>query len=399
MLARLTEIMRGLRLDPARMRANLDLGGGLIMAEAVMLDLGVALGRQHAHDAVYDAAQDAFTQGKSFGDLLAADPRVTAHMTPDQIKAPARPHRLHRPLCRHGARRRHQGTHRRHGVADMTELDVDHLRSWIGRQETLHDQVTRFPIAALSATLDRDDPPPQAGDPLPPLWHWLYFLPTARQSILGPDGHPARGGFLPPVPLPRRMWAGGRFTFHQPLRVDEPITRTSTVQDVTIKHGRNGALCFVLVKHEVSGPNGLALVEEHDIVYRDNPQPNEAPAAPQPGAHRRHLAPRHPPHRPAAVPLLRADLQQPSHPLRPPLRHRNRGLSRPHRPRPADRHPADRPAAPQHRPAVATFRFRAVSPLFDIAPFSVHGAPDGKAAALWARNPDGHLAMEAEATF
>jgi adenylosuccinate lyase len=87
MLARLTEIMRGLRLDPARMRANLDLGGGLIMAEAVMLDLGAAVGRQHAHDAVYDAAQDAFTKGRSFGDLLAADPRVTAHMTPAQIKA------------------------------------------------------------------------------------------------------------------------------------------------------------------------------------------------------------------------------------------------------------------------------------------------------------------------
>jgi 3-carboxy-cis,cis-muconate cycloisomerase len=86
MLARVGEIMRGLRLDPARMRANLDLGGGLIMAEAVMLDLGTAIGRQHAHDAVYDAAQDAFTQGKPFGDLLAADPRVTAHMKPDQIR-------------------------------------------------------------------------------------------------------------------------------------------------------------------------------------------------------------------------------------------------------------------------------------------------------------------------
>ena len=100
--------------------------------------------------------------------------------------------------------------------------------------------------------------------------------------ILGPDGHPARGGFLPPVPLPRRMWAGGRFTFHQPLRVDEAITRVSTVQDVTVKHGRNGALCFVLVRHEVAGQNGLALVEEHDIVYRDMPQPGEAPATPRP---------------------------------------------------------------------------------------------------------------------
>jgi adenylosuccinate lyase len=85
MLSRLAEVLRGLRLDPARMRANLDLGGGLIMAEAVMLGLGTAIGRQHAHDVVYDAAQNAFLQGKSFSELLAADKRVTAHLTPEQI--------------------------------------------------------------------------------------------------------------------------------------------------------------------------------------------------------------------------------------------------------------------------------------------------------------------------
>jgi 3-methylfumaryl-CoA hydratase len=282
----------------------------------------------------------------------------------------------------------------------MTELDVDHLRSWIGKQETLHDQVTRFPIAALSATLDRDDPTPAAGDPLPPLWHWLYFLPTARQSILGPDGHPARGGFLPPVPLPRRMWAGGRFTFHQPLRVDEAITRVSTVQDVTIKQGRNGALCFVLVKHQVSGINGLALEEEHDIVYRDAPQPGEAPAAPRPvrtdGVWQRDIQP--------TDPLLfrYSALTFNSHRIHYDRRYVTETEGYPglivHGPLIATllidllRRNTDQP--------VATFRFRAVSPLFDIAPFSVHGAPDGKGGAtLWARNPTGHLAMEAEATF
>jgi 3-methylfumaryl-CoA hydratase len=282
----------------------------------------------------------------------------------------------------------------------MTELDVDHLRSWIGKQETLHDQVTRFPIAALSATLDRDDAAPEAGDPLPPLWHWLYFLPTARQSILGPDGHPARGGFLPPVPLPRRMWAGGRFTFHQPLRVDEAITRVSTVQDVTIKQGRNGALCFVLVKHQVSGTNGLALEEEHDIVYRDAPQPGEAPASPRPvrtdGVWQRDIQP--------TDPLLfrYSALTFNSHRIHYDRRYVTETEGYPglivHGPLIATllidllRRNTDQP--------VATFRFRAVSPLFDIAPFSVHGAPDGKGgAALWARNPTGHLAMEADATF
>ena len=281
----------------------------------------------------------------------------------------------------------------------MTQLDVDHLRSWIGKQETLHDQVTRFPVAALAATLDRDDPEPAAGDPLPPLWHWLYFLPTARQSTLGPDGHPARGGFLPPVPLPRRMWAGGRFTFHQPLRVDDPITRTSTVQDVTIKRGRNGALCFVLVKHEVAGPNGLALVEEHDIVYRDNPQPHETPAAPKPvrtdDTWHRDIHPTDPW-------LFRySALTFNSHRIHYDRRYVTETEGYPglivHGPLIATllidllRRNTDRP--------VATFRFRAVSPLFDIAPFSVHGTGDDKGAALWARNPDGNLAMEAEATF
>jgi 3-methylfumaryl-CoA hydratase len=282
----------------------------------------------------------------------------------------------------------------------MTELNVDHLRSWIGKQETLHDQVTRFPIAALSATLDRDDPAPAAGDPVPPLWHWLYFLPTARQSVLGNDGHPARGGFLPPVPLPRRMWAGGRFTFHQPLRVDEAITRTSTVQDVTIKHGRNGTLCFVLVRHEIAGANGLALIEEHDIVYRDLPQPGEAPATPRP---------------------VRTDdvWQRDIHPTDPFLFRYSALTFNSHRIHYDRRYVTETEGYPGlivHGPLIATllidllrrntarplrsFRFRAVSPLFDIAPFSVHGAPDTKGgAALWARNPAGHLAMEAEASF
>jgi 3-methylfumaryl-CoA hydratase len=281
----------------------------------------------------------------------------------------------------------------------MTELDVEHLRSWIGRQEVLHDQVTRFPVAALAATLDRDDPAPAAGDPLPPLWHWLYFLPTARQSVLGPDGHPARGGFLPPVPLPRRMWAGGRFNFHQPLRVDEAITRTSTVQDVTIKQGRNGALCFVLVKHEVSGPNGLAVVEEHDIVYRDNPQQDEAPAVPRAvrsdGMWQRDIQPTDP------MLFRYSALTFNSHRIHYDRRYVTETEGYPglivHGPLIATllidllRRNTSRP--------VATFRFRAVSPLFDVAPFSVHGVPGDNGAALWARNPIGHLAMEAEATF
>jgi 3-methylfumaryl-CoA hydratase len=278
-------------------------------------------------------------------------------------------------------------------------LDVEHLRSWIGRQEILEDRVTRFPVQALAATLDRGDLPPAEGDELPPLWHWLYFLPTARQSNLGPDGHPARGGFLPPVPLPRRMWAGGRFVFHQPLRVDQPIARTSTVQDVTVKQGRNGALCFVLVKHAVSGPDGLAIEEEHDIVYRDNPQPGEAPAAGKPvrtdGVWVREIEPSDP------MLFRYSALTFNSHRIHYDRRYVTEVEGYPglivHGPLIATllmdllRRHSERP--------VKTFKFRAMSPLFDIAPFSVHGVADGDMASLWARNPSGHVAMEAEAGF
>src|SRR5690348_8002648 len=107
------------------------------------------------------------------------------------------------------------------------------LSSWIGRTETALDVVTATPIAALAATLDQDPVRPAHGADLPPLWHWLYFLPLHRQSEIGPDGHAKRGGFLPPVPLPRRMWAGSQFRFHAPLRVGDAIERVSTIEDVT----------------------------------------------------------------------------------------------------------------------------------------------------------------------
>ncbi len=114
-------------------------------------------------------------------------------------------------------------------------LDLDHLRSWIGKTETHHDIATAFPVAALAATLDRKDPPPKTGDVIPLSGHWLYFLETAANSELGHDGHPKRGGFLPPVSLPRRMWAGGRIDFRQPLRIGDHISRESEILSVEAK--------------------------------------------------------------------------------------------------------------------------------------------------------------------
>jgi 3-methylfumaryl-CoA hydratase len=158
-------------------------------------------------------------------------------------------------------------------------IDLPLLSQWLGREEQARDVLTAAPLAGLAATLDRDDPPPQAGDALPPLAHWLYFLPRHRQSELGPDGHARRGGFLPPVALPRRMWAGGRLEFRHPLRVGEAVVRTSQIVDVRHKSGRSGDLVFVLVRHRIENAAGLALVEEHDIVYREAARPGAEAAA------------------------------------------------------------------------------------------------------------------------
>ncbi len=166
----------------------------------------------------------------------------------------------------------------------MSETDLDSLRDWIGKTESATDTVTAWPVAALAATLDRREMTPQAGEELPPCWHWLYFLEAKPLSELGPDGHPKRGGFLPPVPLPRRMWAGGRLEFLHPLRIDDEIRRDSTILSVEPKRGRSGNLVFVTVEHTVSSGGRVAVREEHDIVYRDAAKPGDAPPETTQGA-------------------------------------------------------------------------------------------------------------------
>ena len=141
---------------------------------------------------------------------------------------------------------------------------------WIGRVETRDDLVTAAPVRGLTATLDREAAEVVPGMALPPLWHWLYFLPSERQSGIGADGHAKRGDFLPPVPLPRRMWAASEFEFRAPVRVGDAVRRTSTIVDVSHKQGRTGPLAFVKVRHEIRRNDDAdpAIVEYHDIVYR-----------------------------------------------------------------------------------------------------------------------------------
>jgi 3-methylfumaryl-CoA hydratase len=279
------------------------------------------------------------------------------------------------------------------------DVSLDKYRDWIGRTEEREDTVTAAPLVSLAALLDRDDPLPREGDPAPPLAHWLYFLPAYRQSDAGPDGHAARGGFLPPVPLPRRMWAGSRLEFRRPLAVGARVRRVSRIRDVVPKHGRSGALVFVTVRHEVSDAAGLILSDEHDIVYR-----GEASAAAEP--------------KPAPP---RAAWERRIHPD-PLLLFRYSAVTfnghRIHYDHPYVTRVEGYPGLVVHGPLIATllvdllrrnrpdarlatYRFRALRPLFDTADFHTCGEPDeaARAARLWTRSAEGAVTMEAEATW
>jgi 3-methylfumaryl-CoA hydratase len=283
-----------------------------------------------------------------------------------------------------------------------TPVDLPHLREWLGRTERRADLVTAVPLAALAATLDRDDPEPLPGSDVPPLWHWLFFTPLARQSEIGPDGHAQRGGFLPPVPLPRRMWAGGRLEFHHPLQVGDEITRTSRIVAVDGKTGRSGALVFVTVRHDVVNARGVALTEEHDIVYRDAPRAGAPGPAPQPA--------------PSDETFSREIVPDPV------LLFRYSALTfnghRIHYDRSYVTEVEGYPGLIVHGPLIATllldllrreqprarvrrFSFTAVRPVFDIHRFSVCGRfeadADPRRAVLWSRDHQGFLSMQAQA--
>jgi 3-methylfumaryl-CoA hydratase len=168
------------------------------------------------------------------------------------------------------------------------KLDIDHLRQWIGRSEEATDIVTAQLVKGLRATLFQEVGDPKTGDAAPFTAHWCLAQPVFPMSMLGPDGHPTRGGFLPPVPLPRRMWAGGEIEFMQPLRVGDESTRTSRIADVQVKTGSTGTLCFVSVEHSISSPRGVAIRERQDIVYREmtTGAPATAKAPPPQAQHR-----------------------------------------------------------------------------------------------------------------
>ncbi|MEJ2540762.1 MAG: acyl-CoA dehydrogenase [Gemmatimonadota bacterium] len=145
----------------------------------------------------------------------------------------------------------------------------ERYRDWVGRRVCIDDEMAPATARAAAALFDRDDLEMATGDPLPDLWHWFYFLPTAPQRRLSEDGHPERGDFIPPIPLPRRMFAGARARFLRPLVLGRPASRESEILDVTFKTGRTGELAFVTVAHRILQDGALCVDEERDIVYRE----------------------------------------------------------------------------------------------------------------------------------
>lgn len=281
----------------------------------------------------------------------------------------------------------------------MNGQEFDVLRSWLGREQTRHEDLHPFRARALAATLDRETLP-EAGDALPPGWQWLYFVDTPRASDTGADGHPKLGGFLPPVPLPRRMWAAGGMQIERPLRLGEPAERQTRIAAIDAKSGKSGSLLFITLEHRLSQGGTLCISEQQNLVYRAMPQ-GPAPL---------------PPGEPAPP---EADWTQTVTP-NPVLLFRYSALTynghRIHYDRQYAIEQEFYPALVVHGPLLATlileqvqqrwpesrlldFKFRAMRPSFDTHPLTVGGKRDGDRLQLWTADHQGNLCVQASGTL
>jgi 3-methylfumaryl-CoA hydratase len=285
----------------------------------------------------------------------------------------------------------------------ISELDLDRLRQHLGRRLASTDVVTPGPANLLRLSFARDEPELGPGDPLPPGWLVLYFLPCYRPAELRPDGSPIDTGVVPAMPLPRRMFAGDRFRFHRPVRIGETLRRETELADLSVKKGGTGALVFATVVNRIYGPDGLAVEEERRTVFREEIRPGERNQAP-----RREAAP-------ADVPWRRQVTPDPV------LLFRFSALTfnshRIHYDRPWAMDAEGYPGLVVHGPLTstllidfardhaarpfATYTTQARAPLFDTAPFELRGrpTPDGRGAELWAVTPEGTVAMSAQVEF
>lgn len=283
-------------------------------------------------------------------------------------------------------------------MTDSTSGTAPDFREWIGRTETVHDGLSPEQARRAAATFDDEVTSVAAGSPMPPLWQWCYFLPHARQSALDVDGHPHRGGFLPPIPYPRRMFAGARMQFHAPLRLGQPATREGEIRNVLLKSGRSGSLAFVTVGYHFVQDGVTCIDEEQDIVYREPGAPVAAPSvlpapAPDPARWMRTIVPD------SRLLFRFSALTFNAHRI--------------HYDRPYARDEEGYPGLVVHGPltamlladlvrrntnrALRAFSFRGLAPLFDLAPFHLAGTVSGDTVSLEALAPDLSPALSATA--
>ncbi len=279
---------------------------------------------------------------------------------------------------------------------------LEDLKAYVGRRETAIDTVTAAPANLLRLTFGRDEPELRPGDVLPPGWLCLYFLPRFGPDGLRPDGSPLDTGVVPPMPLPRRMFAGERFRFHRPLRIGDTVRRETELADIATKTGTTGTLVFATVVQRIFTPEGLAVEEERRTVFREEVKAGERNQAP-----RREAAP-------DGVPWRRTIAPDPV------LLFRFSALTfnshRIHYDRPWAVEREGYPALVVHGPLTSTllidfardhnpgrvfqrYETQARAPLFDTAAFELRGRPsaDGRGAELWAVTPEGTVAMSARA--
>ncbi|MDX2277822.1 MAG: MaoC family dehydratase N-terminal domain-containing protein [Hyphomonadaceae bacterium] len=270
------------------------------------------------------------------------------------------------------------------------------FEDWIGREQELREPIRAAAVEALAASLDL--PAPREGDALPPGWQWLFFNPSPPRETLGVDGLPTHGDFMPPIELPRRMWAGNRIQYVSPLPIGAEAVKRSKIVSIERKTGKAGPLCFVTQEHHISSGGQVRIVEQHGLVFRAPPI-GEAPTPPR--------------HEEKAqwVETFTPD---------PVLLFRYSALTfnahRIHYDQPYAREVEGYPDLVVHGPLTATllhlfaqkhgggrrlarFDLRAVNPLYVTEPFTLEGRAEGDALLVWARGPDGELAMSAIATF
>jgi 3-methylfumaryl-CoA hydratase len=283
-------------------------------------------------------------------------------------------------------------------------IDIDAVRASLGRKVIDEDEATAAPLRGMAVTFDRKEAPPVRGEPVPPGWHLAYFPAAARRETLGEDGAPTGFGVLPEMPLPRRMYAGARLTFHAPILVGDALRRETEFSDVQLRHGSTGTLILAVQTRRIFTPRGLALTEEQQTVFREAVQPGAASGIPK-----REEPPAETPWRrvwaPDSVTLFRYSAL----------------TFNPHRihyDRPYAMGTEGYPGLVVHGPfsqqcmldllrdntpgmRIADFSMRARAPLFDVAPFTVMGrlAPGGRAAEVWAVTPQGTIAMQAQAVL